>query len=957
MLSLFVKPFRKLIFEKGFSSLTEPELKAIPLIFKGENVLLIAPTGTGKTEAALLPLLQRMFFERGVRGVKLLYITPLRALNRDLLDRLEWWCGKLDLTVSVRHGDTETAERRKQAVAPPDLLITTPETLQIILNGKMLRETLRNLRWVVVDEVHELADSKRGSQLSLSLEKLRWTIGRDFQIIGLSATIGSPEKVARFLVGTNRKCQIVYVPVSKRMKIEIMFPRPIKLDYMVAEEIYTYPEVASRLRQIKNLVEEHRSTLIFTNTRSMAELLTNRLKIMDLKFPVDIHHGSLSKPVRLRAERGLKGGEYQGVICTSSLELGIDIGEIDFCIQYNSPRQVVKLVQRVGRSGHRVGEISRGVVIVQNPDDALEAMVIARRAFEDKLEEIEVPKKPFDVLMHELAGLLIVKGEWTVKEVLEIYRNSYPYRDLCEEDLRKILSYMDSLPNRFIFYDAENGFFRVFRGKSYLFKYYYENLSMIPEIKQYLVVDETDGLPVGVLDDLFIAEYGEPGAKFIMSGRPWTLLQVYNERVYVKPEDSSLGAVPSWVGEEIPVPFEVAQEVGFIRGKVLEMVGEGYGLRRIAEKLGEMYGVDVNVMERAVMDVYNQASRGLPVPSNEEILIEKFKDLLIVHAHFGTKINRAISRFLAHSLADLLGESVGVQENPYRIIIKTGRAGVEEVADLLLNPDAQSFENKLRKAVINSRFFKWRLIHVARRMGVIEREVRVTSQVSNQLLRALKGTPVYEEAFKEVLLKDLDVEGAKKQLLKAVNGELKVTCLSEEFSPSEVAVSALKYVDEFIEPVSADKRKMLMVLSAKARLLSQRRVFVCLDCREYVVEEGVFEALKVSKCPICGSKRIGMTNEAIDVVLDEIERLKERRKVKGKVWSKLERSARLFSVYGSNAFIALSSNLGLKEAEEFLKSFNGKRNIFEELVKAERRILLKRFNSIGGKSPSVKNMF
>ena len=217
---LLSKPIRRLIEEKGFLGPTEPQARAIPLILEGKNVLLIAPTSTGKTEAALLPVLDKILSSPRIMGVKALYITPLRALNRDLLDRILWWCSRLDLKASVRHGDTAIRERRKQALSPPDILITTPETLQILLNAKLFSRHLRMVRWVIVDEVHELADNKRGSQLSLGLEKLRWTTGRDFQVIGLSATVGTPERVASFLVGVGRSCEVAYVPVARGMKLK-----------------------------------------------------------------------------------------------------------------------------------------------------------------------------------------------------------------------------------------------------------------------------------------------------------------------------------------------------------------------------------------------------------------------------------------------------------------------------------------------------------------------------------------------------------------------------------------------------------------------------------------------------------------------------------------------------------------------------------------------------------------
>ncbi|RLI12178.1 hypothetical protein DRO25_00650 [Candidatus Bathyarchaeota archaeon] len=441
---LLVKPVRRLIEKRGFLKPTEPQQKAIPKILEGKNVLLISPTATGKTEAAFLPVLSMLLQEEPQRvpGIKVLYITPLRALNRDMLERLEWWCNNLDIKLAVRHGDTETKERTRQSRSPPTVLITTPETLQAILPGWIMRRHLQHVRWVIIDEVHEMADSKRGSQLSLALERLRWIIGKDFQVIGLSATIGTPDKVARFLVGNDRDVEIVRVPVGRTIRLKIVFPKPEAEDFRLSSKLYTHPEVAARLRVIRNYISERKSVLLFTNTRAISEVLASRFKVWDMDFPVSIHHGSLAKPSRIAAERGLKNGELKGLVCTSSLELGIDVGRIDLVIQYMSPRQVTRLIQRVGRSGHRIGRIAEGIVVTMDSDDTLEALAIAKKALREELEPVKIPYKPYDVLTHQMAGLLLKRRRWQFDEILEIFKNAYPYRDLTKEDVEKILRYM-----------------------------------------------------------------------------------------------------------------------------------------------------------------------------------------------------------------------------------------------------------------------------------------------------------------------------------------------------------------------------------------------------------------------------------------------------------------------------------------------------------------------------------
>jgi ATP dependent helicase, Lhr family len=432
--------------ERGFDEPTEPQRLAIPLVLEGRNVLIVAPTGSGKTEAAILPVLSK-FLELGAAepGIYILYITPLRALNRDLLDRLKWWGARLGISVDMRHGDTDEADRQRQSRNPPHMLITTPEMLQAILTGKRLLEHLKQLRWVVVDEVQELAEDKRGVQLSVTLERLRYHVGRDLQMIGLSATVGSVDEVARFLFGVGRPYEVVQVNVVRRMSLEIVRPTPGDGDRADAQRLSIHEDVVARLRTIKELVEANRATLIFVNTRSMAELLGFRLAQAYPDLPASVHHSSLSKMVRLSVESGLKSGKLKAVVATSSLELGIDIGHVDLVIQYLSPHQVVRLMQRVGRSGHRLTSVPRGVIIGDDVNDVLEAFEIVRRAKSGLLEATKVPYKPYDVLANQVAAFLMLRPRWKLQELYEVVRRAYPYRDLTLDELKRVVKFMDQL--------------------------------------------------------------------------------------------------------------------------------------------------------------------------------------------------------------------------------------------------------------------------------------------------------------------------------------------------------------------------------------------------------------------------------------------------------------------------------------------------------------------------------
>ena len=608
---LLVKPVRKLIEQKGFTKPTEPQEKTIPRILDGKNVLLISPTATGKTEAAFFPVLSMLLREPKTPGIKVLYITPLRALNRDMLERLQWWCNNLDIKLAVRHGDTETKERLRQSRSPPDILITTPETLQAILSGWILRQHLQSLRWTIIDEVHELADSKRGSQLSLALERIRNLIGKDFQMIGLSATIGSPDKVAKFLVGNNRPVEIIRVPVAKMVKLQVIYPKPTEEDVRLASKIYTHPEVAARLRIIRDYMSKHKSVLLFTNTRSIAEVLASRFKVWDIDFPISIHHGSLAKLSRITAEAGLKRGELKGLISTSSLELGIDVGHIDFVIQYMSPRQVTRLIQRVGRAGHTYGNIAEGLIIGMDSDDTLEALAITRRALKEDLEPVEIPDKPYDVLTHQIAGLMLKTRRLEFREVLELARKAAPFENLTIEDVEKVFKYMHERFPRLAWVSFEDQVALKPQRSKALFEYYFDNLSMIPEEKQFLVIDESSDTSIGVLDEAFMAEYGKPGTKFIIRGSPWQIMHAAEDKVYVRPVDDPTGSIPSWIGEEIPVPYEIAQEVAEIRGFVEEKTHAHLSPEEISSLLTERYCAGIETILHSLLKLWNKFTLAL----------------------------------------------------------------------------------------------------------------------------------------------------------------------------------------------------------------------------------------------------------------------------------------------------------------------------------------------------------
>jgi ATP-dependent Lhr-like helicase len=830
------------------------------------------------------------------------------------------------------------------------MLITTPETLQAIMPGWLMRQHLTQVRWVIVDEVHEMADSKRGSQLALALERLRWITGKEFQIIGLSATIGSPEKVAQFLVGNARSIEIIRVPVARMMKLRILFPKPTSEDGELASALFTHPEVAARLRVIRQYIEKHRSVLLFTNTRAISEVLASRFKVWDIDFPVSIHHGSLAKPSRIAAEKGLKRGELKGLVCTSSLELGIDVGRIDMVIQYMSPRQVTRLIQRVGRSGHRIGRIAQGLIITMDSDDTLEAMAIARRAYKEELEPVAIPQKPYDALAHQIIGLLIRKKRWYFYEIYDLFKKAYPYADLTIDDVKKVLTYMHSRFPRLAWVSFEDMIAIKPRRTKALYEYYFGNLSMIPDEKQYLVVDQSSDAAVGILDEAFMAEYGKPGVKFIIRGSPWRIVNVYADKVYVKAVDDPTGAIPSWIGEEIPVPFEVAQEVGAIRGYVEEQLKRGIYQEEIAENLSKKYPADKDTIKRALRETIEHVEHGFLVPTDKRLVLEDWEDFVIIHANFGSLANRAFAQLLGHMLTEKTGHGVAVQHDPYRIFVQTmGSANSQTILDLFTELKAMSnsmIQEMLTRAVVRTGIFKRRMIHVARRFGALKKWVDFSTVSLRSLMKSFEGTAIYEEALKEVFAKDIDLQKLLHVLDKLRKDEIEVVKLETQNVATPVARVGIERVSMKTDLIPPERMKRILIESAKARLLNEVHVFVCTNCWDYLEMIRVKDLPDKPTCPRCGSSDLGVLRGEEEQIRGFIEKKGEKLTKSEQKWrDQALRTAALLASYGKPAAVALAGRkLRVSDVEEIFWQEKKLTDRFYELIlEAERNAMRRRF--------------
>ena len=804
---------------------TDPQVAVIPKILNGDNVLLVAPTGIGKTEAVMLPIFD-MLLKTPRKGIRCIYVTPLRALNRDMLRRMEEFGNALDLKVGVRHGDTTDHERMMQSRNPPDILITTPETLQVLFTGKRLREHLTGVRWLVVDEIHELATVERGAQLSVAMERLVKLAG-EYQRIGSSATVGNVDEVAKFLSGVGRNAVISKHDTKRDLELNVECPEAIK-DPALLDKLQSDPNVLAVIQRAKMHIDNGRSTLFFVNTRETAEWLAARYHVYDESFSIDVHHGSLSKENRMEMEDRFKRGELKALICTSSLELGIDVGSTDLVIQYNSPRQVSRMIQRAGRAGHRIGETIRAKIIATSPDELLESVVINRRAAAKEMEDKTGRPMPFTVLANQLIAMTM-SSRITRDEAFEVFRRSHSFRGLERKDLDAVLEQLISI--KLIFEDA-NGFRRSKRGM----EYFYDNISMIPDERTYLIRDiGTRGI-IGSLDESFVATFAEPYAMFIAKGRTWRIVEMYEDEILVE-GSKEMGSVPSWVGSDIPVPYEVAMEVGRLR------------------RLGNIddYDCDDNAKKRIRNYLASQKEK-FDVPSDILVTLEVDDRLAIINSCFGTRVNETLSKIYSALLSARLGESIGISADPYRIMIELPRnVGKDVLLNALTSIRPGTAEALAKMTLANSTYLKWRFVYVAKKFGIIEKNADHRYINFSRLFDVYRDSPIYDDAVRKVLWEDLDADNTEKVLESLSNGTInvKVTGLSP------IGMEGIIRTKELMQPLRADHS---ILMAMKQRLEDETLYASCIRCLgQRRLRAG--DAPKRFRCERCGGNMIAVLKE------------------------------------------------------------------------------------------------
>ncbi len=887
----------------GFKQLTEIQKKATPVIYQKKDSLIIAPTGSGKTECSVIPIFSLVSESQKTGKIKVLYITPLRALNRDVFRRITRYAENEKLSIEIRHGDTSQSMRRKITNQPPDVLITTPETLVILLTQQKMLDALSELEWIVIDEVHELLASERGSQLSLSLERLQLNSKYEISRIGLSATVGNPKEAAKFLVGTRRKCNIIQDTSVRKYDVEIKYvPGSIS-------------DVANSIIEYVTNLQIDSPVLLFTNTRGEAEFLASILREKS-SINIELHHGSLSKQVREETEGLLREGKSGIVVCTSSLELGLDIGSVDLVIHYGSPRQVSKFVQRIGRSRHNRDSSAKGLIITNNPDDEFEANAILERIKDGSIEEQKIHDGSLDVLAHHLVGLTMQLGEIPIDRAFKTLTKAFPFRNLKIDDLVDVLELLDS--NYLIFFDREKMSFWK-KGKS--FKYYFENLSTIPDILKFKVFDSVGKKIIGTLDQRFVGDFGESGNVFVLRGTQWRILNVDEKALTVNVEPFRSGGVtvPYWEGESIPVDFRTARKVGMFRTRV-----KNGSLSLINKEISKL---DFDV-----------------IPDEKTIVIESvpLRGIVVLHACFGTKINSTLSTLLSSMLSSLLGFLVESRSDAYRIVLST-RSRITEKLLIEVLSDKYNLDDIVTASLTGTHNVNWRTWCVAKKFGVVGREAVYERKSARFLYERYSKTSLVKEALRELFHDKYDLPSTQKILDDIRENKIKIKWYDvTDFS--KLAEPILDHTTKYYSsPSNIDKGVIDLV---KNRLFKTKHRLVCARCGKW---ERVFETNEINKkliCPYCKARQITATFYS-DYDLPKIIRKKrDGKKLNSEEKHKFSRAWKVSSLvenFGKIALVVLSGyGVGADTAARILRNMVDEEHLYKQIYEAERQYVMTR---------------
>lgn len=823
-------PLLRRWFAERLGSPTDAQTEGWSEILKGSSCLISAPTGSGKTLAAFLACLNELVCRACASQLEnrteVLYVSPLKALSNDIQINLQTPLAEIaklakqegismqEITVLVRTGDTLQSERRSMLKKPPHILVTTPESLYILLTAEKSRQNLAGVKTVIVDEIHAMADDKRGAHLAVSLERLERLCGNSLIRIGLSATQKPIETVARFLVGSRRELPKI-VDTGHRRKIDFAVEVPgMPLQAVASNE--QWQETYDRLAQ---LVEEHRSTLIFVNTRRMAEKLTLHLAQRLGEEAVAAHHGSLSRKMRHQAERRLKSGSLRALVATASLELGIDVGSIDLVCLINSPRSIAVALQRIGRAGHYKGAVPKGRIFPGTRDELLEAAALVNAIKEGDLDRLIIPEKPLDILAQQMVAICAAE-EIAEDELYELLRKAAPYAELGKDEYLQLLAMLaDGISasrgrfGAYLFWNKVEGRLKARRGARLAA---ITSGGAIPETALYSVLSLPEESQVGSVDEDFAVE-SMKGDVFLLGNSSWRIQKIETSRGRVLVEDASGASptIPFWLGEAPGRSKELSQQIGRLRKLISDASKSGQDPELPLSLLESEYGLNRSGAEQAVEYVKEAEAVLGAVPTQELIIAERFFNEgggmeLVIHSPFGARINKAWGLALRKCFCRSFNFELQAAATDNGLNISLGEQHSFPLADVFAFLSPKSVRHVLEQAALASAIFKTRFRWDANRSLALlrfqgGRKVPPYLQrlKSDDLLAAvfpqaaacqdnidgdieLPDHPLINEVMKDVLSEAMDIEGLTEILEGIFSGQIK--CLAVD-TPTPSAFS------------------------------------------------------------------------------------------------------------------------------------------------------------------------
>jgi ATP-dependent helicase Lhr and Lhr-like helicase len=835
-------------FLERFASPTEPQELGWPHILARRATVISAPTGSGKTLAAFLACIDRLV-RKALTGAlqdqtEVLYISPLKALGNDIQKNLELPLGEIlhkaaergllmpEIRVGVRTGDTLMHERRNMLVRPPHILVTTPESLYILLTAERSRAILRNIETVIVDEIHAVADDKRGAHLALSLERLEALLPHPPVRIGLSATQKPIETIAHFLSGNGRPDPVIVdTGHGRRLDIAIEVPQS-ELGPVASNEMWG--EIYDR---IAALVLQHRSTLVFVNTRRLSERVSHHLAERLGKEAVAAHHGSLSRKLRLTAERKLKAGEVRVLVATASLELGIDIGYVDLVCQIGSPRAIAVALQRIGRAGHWRGAIPKGRVFATSLDELVECAALLRSVRAGELDRLEIPANPLDVLAQQIVAACAAE-EWREDDLYALVTRAYPYRDLPRADFDAIIEMLsEGIAARrgrygsYLFRDRVNHRMKGRRGSRLAA---ITSGGAIPENALYSVVAAPDDTPVGTVDEDFAVE-SLAGDVMLLGNTSWRIRRVQLGRVLVEDAQGAPPSVPFWRGEAPARTAELSAQVSRLREEVASRMTapDGNGTEAVSAATREWLKQECSLDDAGAEQIIKYILTGMAVlgavPSQELIIAERFFDegggmQLVIHAPFGARINKAWGLALRKKFCRSFNFELQAAATDNGLNISLSEQHSFPLADVFRYLLPASVQEILEQAVLAAPLFavRWRWA-AGRALALLRFQggKKIAPQIQRMRAEDLLGAvfpqalacqenivgdiaipdhPLVRETMKDVLTEALDIDGLKRVITDLVEGRIKClavdTPVPSAFSHEILNANPYAYLDD-----------------------------------------------------------------------------------------------------------------------------------------------------------------